>query len=277
MSSLGLVHLYQDHVWKLHGLPNTVISNCGPQFASGFMRELNKILGINTKLSTAYHPQTDGQTERMNQELEKYLRMFMDYCQTNWPEWLAIAEFSYNNKIQKSIKISPFYTNYGFNPWMGFKPQRDVKVQAVDKFVDKLKKIQEEAEAALHKACDDMKRFADWTCAHALEYKEGDQVWLSTKNLNINRPLKKLTERQIGPYTITCVVSPNTVVLKLPPSFRIDAPINVSWLCPYKPPVTSHVRNSKKLHRKQNIGPPRIFRLIYHCFIFYIISFDLLT
>ena len=96
-----------------------VISNHGPQFASGFMRELNKILGIDTKLSTTYHPQTDGQTERMNQELEQYLRMFMDYCQTNWPEWLAIAKFSYNNKIQKSTKTSPFYTNYGFNPQMG--------------------------------------------------------------------------------------------------------------------------------------------------------------
>jgi len=101
--------------------------------------------------------------QRMNQELEQYLGMFVDYCQTNWPEWLAIAEFSYNNKIQKSIKISPFYANYGFNPQMGFKPQREVKVQAVDKFVNKLKKIQE-AEVALHKAHDDMKCFADQTC-----------------------------------------------------------------------------------------------------------------
>jgi len=94
MNSLGLAHLYRDHVWKLHGIPNTVISNHGPQFASGFMKELNKILGIDTKLSTTYHPQTDGQTERMNQELEQYLRMFVDYHQTNWPEWLAIAKFS---------------------------------------------------------------------------------------------------------------------------------------------------------------------------------------
>jgi len=74
-------------------------------------------------------------------------------------------------------------------------------------------------------------------CVHAPEYKEGDQVWLSTKNLNINQPSRKLTERQIGPYTITHVVSPNVVVLKLPPSFKIDAPINVSQLRPYKPPT----------------------------------------
>jgi len=73
--------------------------------------------------------------------------------------------------------------------------------------------------------------------AHAPEYKEGDQVWLSTKNLNINQPSRKLTKRQIEPYTITHVISPNMVVLKLPPSFKIDAPINVSQLCPYKLPT----------------------------------------
>jgi len=101
------------------------------------MKELNKILGIDTKLSTAYHPQTDGQTERMNQELEQYFEDVRGLPPMNWLEWLAIAEFSYHNKIQKSIKISPFYANYGFNPRMEFEPQRDVKVQAVDAFVNK--------------------------------------------------------------------------------------------------------------------------------------------
>jgi len=146
-------------------------------------------------------------------------------------------KFSYNNEIQKSTKISPFYANYGFNPHMGIEPQREVNVQVLDKFIEELKKIQGEAEAALCKACDDMKHFADQMCAHMPEYKPGDQVWLSTKNLNINQPSRKLTERKIGPYTITCIVSPNAVVLKLPPSFKIDTPINVSQLCPYKPPI----------------------------------------
>jgi len=86
-------------------------------------------------------------------------------------------------KFKNQLKISPFYANYGFNPWMGFKPWWDMKVQAVDKFVDELKKIQEEAKVALCKACDDMKCFADWMHAHAPEYKGGDQVWLSTKIL----------------------------------------------------------------------------------------------
>jgi len=78
-SAEGLARLFRDNIWKLHGLPDSIISDRGPQFAAGIMKELNHMLGIETKLSTAFHPQTDGQTERMNQELEQYLRMFIDH------------------------------------------------------------------------------------------------------------------------------------------------------------------------------------------------------
>jgi hypothetical protein len=170
-SSLGLACLYCDHVWKLHGLPTTIISDHRPQFAAAFMEELNKILGIQTKLSMAYHPQTDGQTERMNQELEQYLRLFVDHCQTDWPEWLAIAEFSYNNKFQSSMQVSPFYANYGYNPHMGFELRRAIKIQVVEDFAQRMKNVQAETEAALYKAHDDMKHFADCTCANAPQYQ----------------------------------------------------------------------------------------------------------
>jgi len=80
-SAEGLVRLFRDNVWKLYGLPKSIISDRGPQFVAGSMRKLNGILGIKSKLSTAFHPQTDGQTERVNQELEQYLRMFIDHRQ----------------------------------------------------------------------------------------------------------------------------------------------------------------------------------------------------
>ena len=79
MTAGGLARLFRDNVWKLYGLPESIISDRGPQFATGVMRELNEMLGIDSKLSTAFHPQTDGQTERMNQELEQYLRMFINH------------------------------------------------------------------------------------------------------------------------------------------------------------------------------------------------------
>ena len=163
--------------------------------------------------------------------------MFINHQQTDWPEWLAIAEFSYNNKFQSSTRVSPFFANYGYNPRMGFEPRRNVKVQSVDDFVQRMKNVQTEAEAALHKARDDMKRYADRKRAEAPQYKVGDKVWLSTKDLHITRPSRKLMEKHIGPYPISKIISPNAVELKLPTSFRIDAPINVSHIRPYKPPT----------------------------------------
>ena len=77
----GLAKLFRDHIWKLHGLPESIISDRGVQFAAGMMKELNNLLGIQMKLSTAYHPQTDRQTERINQELEQYLRVFINHRQ----------------------------------------------------------------------------------------------------------------------------------------------------------------------------------------------------
>ena len=104
------------------------------------------------KLSTAYYPQTDGQTERINQELEQYLRVFIDHRQEQWLDWLGIAEFAYNNKIHTATKISPFKANYGQDPRMGFEGRRKGKYEVAGKFVERIKKIQEEAKVALGKA-----------------------------------------------------------------------------------------------------------------------------
>ena len=138
MTAGGLAQLFRDNVWKLHGLPESIISDRGPQFAAGVMRELNAMLGIDSKLSTAFHPQTDGQTERMNQELEQYLRMFIDHRQDQWPEWLGTAEFTYNNKVQTSTKVSPFKANSGQDPRMGFELRKKGKFEEVKKFVERM-------------------------------------------------------------------------------------------------------------------------------------------
>ena len=148
-SAEGLAHLFRDNVWKLHGLPDSIISDRGPQFAAGIMKELNGMLGIKTKLSTAFHPQTDSQTERMNQKLEQYLRMFIDHRQEQWPEWLGMAEFTYNNKVHTGTKVSPFKANSGQNPRMGFEMRKRGKHEGMEKFVERMKNVQEEAKAVL--------------------------------------------------------------------------------------------------------------------------------
>ena len=134
-SAKGLARLFRDNMWKLHGLPKSVISDRGPQFAAGLMRELNKMLGIESKMSTVFYSQIDRQTERINQELEQYLRMFIDYRQEQWLDWLGMAEFTYNNKAYLSTKIFLFKENYGQDPRMGFEVRRKEKYKGAEKFV----------------------------------------------------------------------------------------------------------------------------------------------
>ena len=103
-----LARLFKDNIWKLYGLSESIISDRRLQSMVEIIQELNRILGIESKLSIAFHPQTDRQTERVNQELEQYLRMFIDHRQEQWPNWLGIAEFTYNNKAHSSTKMLPF-------------------------------------------------------------------------------------------------------------------------------------------------------------------------
>ena len=215
----GLAKLFRDNVWKLHGLSKSIISDRGPQFAAGLMRELNRMLGIESKMSTAFHSQTDSQTERVNQELEQYLRMFIDHRQEQWPDWLGTAEFAYNNKVHSSTKTSPFKANYGQDPRMGFEVRKKRKYKGAEKFVIKIKEVQKEAKAVLGKVQEEMKKYADRKRAEVDEYKVGDLVMLSTKDLKyqmVGRRTEKLTERLVGPYKIKKIVSSNTVELELP-------------------------------------------------------------
>jgi len=244
-SAEGLARLFRDHVWKLHGLPESIISDRGAQFAANLMRELNQILGIETKLSTAFHPQTDGQTEQTNQELEQYLRMFINHWQEQWPEWLGTAEFAYNNKVNTSTKVLPFKANSGRDLRMGFEMRKQGKSEGAKEFMERMKGIQEEAQAALKKAQEEMKKQADRKRGEAEEYWVGDLVLLSTKDLKWQmegRRTEKLTERFVGPYRIKRIISTNAVELELPRTVKIHPVVNVSRIRRYK----EQVRGQKK-------------------------------
>ena len=133
------------------------------------------MLGIKTKLSTAFHPQIDGQTERMNQELEQYLWFFIEHRQKDWPEWLAAAEFAVNNKVHMATKVSPFMTNYGKELRIGGDIRRKEKVESATAFIERIKKVHEEAaEAALRKMQEEMKKYVDRGRKETKVWKKGD-------------------------------------------------------------------------------------------------------
>ena len=137
------------------------MSDRGPQFVAELTKELNRMLGIKTKLSTAFYPQTNGQTERMNQELEQYLWFFIENRQKDWPEWLAAVEFVINNKVHMVTKVLPFMKNYRKEMRMGGDIRRKGKVESATEFVKRMKKVHIEAEVVLKKTQEEMKRYAD--------------------------------------------------------------------------------------------------------------------
>jgi transposase InsO family protein len=114
--------LYVQNVWRHHGLPRRIVSDRGPQFVAEFTRELYRLLGIKLAATTAYHPQGDGQTERVNQELEQYLWLFVNQRQDDWSDLVPLAEFQYNNHIHSATQHQPFLLETGRLPRMGFEP-----------------------------------------------------------------------------------------------------------------------------------------------------------
>jgi len=122
----------------------------------------------------------------MNQELEQYLQMFIDHRQEQWPEWLGMAEFAYNNKVHAGTKMSPFQANHGQNPRMGFELRKKERYEGAERFAERMKNVQEEAKVALQKAQEEMKRYADRERREVEEYRVGNLVLFSTVEVEIS-------------------------------------------------------------------------------------------
>jgi len=162
--------------------------------------------------------------------------MFIDYQQEQWPDWLEMAEFAYNNKVHSSTKTLPFKENYRQDPRMGFEVRKRGKYEGAKKFIAKIKEIQGETKAALEKVQEEMRKYADRKRGEVDEYKVGDLVMLSTKDLKyqmIRRRTEKLIKRFVDSYKIKKIISMNVVELELPSTIRIHPVVNVSRICRY--------------------------------------------
>ncbi len=237
-SAADVAELYVRNIFKLHGFPKTVVSDRGPQFAATFWNELCKRLGIQRLLSTAFHPETNGQTEVSNASMECYLRSYVSYQQNDWTRWLGLAEFAVNNAVSKPIGCSPFFANYGFNPRLGFEPAPLINhgtpaaaVAAEDfgrHMQDLCDLLRTEMQAAQSK-------YEDNANAHRLPapvYQVGDEVWLDAKNIRTQRPSRKLDWKNLGRFKIKRVLNPYVYELDLPESMRIHNVFHVSKLEP---------------------------------------------
>ncbi|XP_031758562.1 uncharacterized protein LOC108647661 [Xenopus tropicalis] len=216
-----LAKVFIKEIVRLHGLPEDIISDRGVQFTSKFWRALCKGLQICLSFSSGYHPQTNGQTERTNQTLEQYLRCFSCFLQDNWASLLAMAEFAYNNSIHASTKQTPFFSNLGFHPIMIPGIPQDVSVPAAQDRLTFLASNLTTLHQNLLKAQSNFKFFADKKRNPDPEFEVGDMVWLSTLNLRLTCPSKKLAQRFIGPFEILQRINPVSFKLLLPRTLRI--------------------------------------------------------
>src|SRR3979490_1201062 len=226
ITALGAARLYLAHVWKLHGLPKQVVSDRGPQFISEFTRELYRLLGIRLAATTAYHPQADGQTEGVNQELEQYLRLFVNERRDDWDDLLPMAEFQYNNHVHSATQQTPFMLDTGRHPRMGFEPREpESRTETVNEFRDRMEKSLEQAKSALAKAKDDMARYYNQCRIPAPKYWVGDRVFLDASDICTTCHSRKLGHRYLGPYVIQNQVGKHSYKLQLPLSMSHLHPV----------------------------------------------------
>jgi hypothetical protein len=220
--------LYIKHVFAHFGLPTKIISDRDPRFMSKFIQAVCKVTGINHAPSTAYHPRTDGQSERSNQWLETAIRFITDQKQRNWAPYLPIAQFAHNNWPSDTTRKSPFFLLMGFNPradWV----HATSPIPRVTLRLEQLKEARVQARNAMIKAQQSWVKHRDTP-----KYKEGDQVWLEGKNLRINQPTAKLAPRRHGPFKIIQVMSAVNYRLELPTQWSIHPVFHIDLLTPYR-------------------------------------------
>jgi hypothetical protein len=197
------------------------------------MRALLKRLGIDAGLTTAYHPQANGQVECKNQEVEAYLRLFIDKQQDNWVDLLPTAELVINSRLNSAMGHTPFELLYGYTPDFTIPPGRPVGIPLVEKCLQHLCLLHIDAEAALRlsKQCMQTEKEQRLT---PYKFAVGDKVWLQAKQIKFHQQSAKLGPKQLGPFTITEVKSDIDYCLDLPPVLKIHDVFHVDRLSPYK-------------------------------------------
>ncbi|KAJ9510841.1 hypothetical protein QJQ45_027743, partial [Haematococcus lacustris] len=236
MNAKGFARLFVDNVFKLHGLPKDMVSDRGPHFHNTFWHHVQKLLGMRGSLSSSYHPQSDGQTERYNRVLEEMLRHYISPTQADWPDYLSLAEFAVNNSWQESIKSTPFLVNTGqspITPMLHSLPDKGRCPEGLS-YATWWQEAVAKAKLCMQAAQQRQAAYANQD-RREVHYKVGQMVLLSTKNMRLKPgKARKLLPRFVGPFKVLGLVGQVVVSLQLPASMsRLHPVFHVSLIKPY--------------------------------------------
>ncbi|KAL0331636.1 UNVERIFIED_CONTAM: Transposon Ty3-G Gag-Pol polyprotein [Sesamum angustifolium] len=229
-----VARFFMDNVYKLHGLPTNIVTDRDKIFTSSFWKELFKLLGTNLNLSIAYHPQSDGQTERVNQCVENYLRCMCHLRPSQWHKWLSLAEYWYNTNFHTGLKLTPFQALYGYVPGpLTIDPYIPTSQPEVREYLQERARMLEVMRGNVCELQNRMKAFAD---KHRTErsFEVGDEVYLKLhpykqSSVQLRRNMK-LAPKYYGPFRILAKVGPVAYRLALPPTSGIHPVFHVSLL-----------------------------------------------
>lgn len=232
ITATQLAHLFIDNVISKRGLPDVIVSDRDTRITSDFWQILFQSLGSRLNMSTAHHPQTDGQSEVTHRTIEQILRAYVSPLQDDWSSWLPMAEFAYNNAIHTATRQTPFFANLGYNPTL---PTTHLAPSDRDaaRYLDTLRDVQASIARELEFAKAQAAEFAN-RHRRPLTFAVGDRVRLSTEFITLaDYPSSKLRPRYLGPFTVTAIVSPVSYRLALPTSMKLHPVFHVSRLLPW--------------------------------------------
>lgn len=223
-SAEGFAKLFVKFYVRQHWLPKAIVSDRGVQFVNAFWKRVCELLNIERRLSTAYHPETDGATERRNQEVETYLRRFTTYAQDDWAELLPLAQIALDNRPNQLTGLTPFFLTHGYNiEQIDVQTPPDSKTSAASQnprdraaaFIAKLREAQDWAQTAMILSQQQQEHYANQKREPHQALRVGDKVWLNLKNVRTQRPSKKLDWIH-HKYTVTKVINANVYELDTP-------------------------------------------------------------
>ena len=226
-----LDRVFLDRIVRYHGIPESIISDRDKLFTSNYWTTLLAAIGTKKKLSTAYHPQTDGQTERTNQTMETYLRIYSNQQQDNWVSLLPMAQIAYNNKLSEATGTTPFFANHGRHPNLFTRSiDSNIQTESAIASVAALKDVHQKSLDNINRAQRRAISYVNQKRKTAPQLKKGDKVYLLTKNLRTRRPTKKLDHVKVGPFFISEQRGPVNYRLDLPKDAKVHPVFHVSLL-----------------------------------------------